>query len=144
MTDAKVVDNFARVMEKLQRGLEVVVEHDRQPVAMIKAPQFRGRSIDDCISQAEARGTHETLDEDFGRDTGKLSSKVIKIVVWDESGYDGCGRAGLSSRPSPRRLLQAFTGPEEQRLKVADKCMPPLYKPKDHGDPFCFTVEARA
>lgn len=68
MTDAEVVDNFARVLEKLQRGLEVIVEHDHQPVAVIKAPQFRGRSIDDCISQAESRGSHETLDEDFGRD----------------------------------------------------------------------------
>ncbi len=86
MTDAEVVGNFAAVLEKLQRGLEVVVEHDHQPVAVIKALEFRGRSIDDCISQAESRGTPATLDEDFGPDLEAVIQshrEPLKPPSWD-------------------------------------------------------------
>jgi len=68
MTDAEVANDFPAVLEKLQRGFEVVVEHDHQPVALIKLPQFRGRSIDECIAMAEAHGSHATLDEGFTQD----------------------------------------------------------------------------
>jgi antitoxin (DNA-binding transcriptional repressor) of toxin-antitoxin stability system len=68
MTDAEVANNFAAVLEKLQRGFEVVVEHDHQPVAVIKLPQFQGRSIDECIATLEASGSHATLDDEFGHD----------------------------------------------------------------------------
>jgi antitoxin (DNA-binding transcriptional repressor) of toxin-antitoxin stability system len=68
MTEAEVAKNFAAVLEKIQQGAEVIVERDAQPVAVIKLPRFRGRSIDECIALAKARGSHATLDEDFAKD----------------------------------------------------------------------------
>jgi hypothetical protein len=38
------------------------VERDAKPVAVIKAPEFRGRPIDECIALAQAHGSHATLD----------------------------------------------------------------------------------
>ncbi len=68
MTDAEVANDFPAVLEKIQRGFEVVVEHDHRPVAVIKLPQFGGRSIDECIAIAEIHGSHATLDEGFAED----------------------------------------------------------------------------
>jgi hypothetical protein len=68
MTDVEVAKDFAAVLEKIQQGAEVIVERDRQPIAVIKLPQFRGRPIDECIALAKARGSHATLDEDFAKD----------------------------------------------------------------------------
>jgi antitoxin (DNA-binding transcriptional repressor) of toxin-antitoxin stability system len=68
MTEAEVAKDFAAVLEKIQQGVEVIVERDAQPVAVIKLPQFRGRPIDECIALVKARGSHATLDEDFTKD----------------------------------------------------------------------------
>jgi hypothetical protein len=50
------------------QGAEVIVARDAKPLAVIEAPQFRGRPIDECIALAKARGSHATPDEDFGKD----------------------------------------------------------------------------
>jgi antitoxin (DNA-binding transcriptional repressor) of toxin-antitoxin stability system len=68
MTEAEVAKDFAAVLEKIQQGVEVIVERDAQPVAVIKLPQFRGRPIDEYIALAKARGSHATLDDDFTKD----------------------------------------------------------------------------
>jgi antitoxin (DNA-binding transcriptional repressor) of toxin-antitoxin stability system len=68
MSEAEVARDFTAVLEKVELGTEVVVERDAAPVAVIKPVQFRGRSIDDCIATARARGSHTTLDEDFAKD----------------------------------------------------------------------------
>ena len=57
MTEAEVARDFAAVLEEIQQGAEVIVERNAQPVAVIKLPQFRGRSIDECIALAKAHGS---------------------------------------------------------------------------------------
>jgi len=39
---------------KVQEGVEVIVEQDHRPVAVIKTPQGRGRKISECIALAKA------------------------------------------------------------------------------------------
>jgi len=56
------------VLEKVRQGVEVVVEQDHRPVAIIKTPQRPGRLIDECIAMARADGSGATLDEDFAKD----------------------------------------------------------------------------
>jgi antitoxin (DNA-binding transcriptional repressor) of toxin-antitoxin stability system len=68
MTEAELARDLHAVLEQVQYGAEVIVERDAKPVALIKAPQFRGRPIDECIALAKARGSHATLDADFGKD----------------------------------------------------------------------------
>jgi hypothetical protein len=68
MTEAELARDPHAVLERVRQGAEVIVERDATPVAVIKAPQFRGRSLDECIAQAKAHGSHATLDEDFAKD----------------------------------------------------------------------------
>ena len=68
MTEAEVAGNFAAVLEKIQRGAEVIVERDCRPVAVIRSPRRTGRPIADCIASAKASGSTGTLDGGFAAD----------------------------------------------------------------------------
>jgi antitoxin (DNA-binding transcriptional repressor) of toxin-antitoxin stability system len=68
ITEAELARDLHAVLERVRQGAEVIVERDAKPVAVIKAPQFRGRPIDECIALAKAHGSHATLDEEFGKD----------------------------------------------------------------------------
>ena len=72
ITEADLARDLHAVLEKVQQGVEVVIERDHRPVAVIKTPQAPGRSIDECIALAKARGSHATLDEDFGKDLEEI------------------------------------------------------------------------
>jgi len=68
ISEAELAHDLHAVLEKVRQGAEVIVERDAEPMAVIKAPQLRGRPIDECIALARARGSHATLDEDFAND----------------------------------------------------------------------------
>ena len=48
MTEAEVARDLHGVIEKVQQGVEVVVEQDHRPIAVIKTPQGPGRSVNEC------------------------------------------------------------------------------------------------
>jgi antitoxin (DNA-binding transcriptional repressor) of toxin-antitoxin stability system len=54
MTEAEVAKDFAAVLERVRQGVEVVVEQDARPVAVIRTPPGPGRHIDECIALAKA------------------------------------------------------------------------------------------
>ena len=68
MTENEVASNFASVLAKIREGIEVVVEQDHRPVAMIKAPMVEGRKISEIVAALEASGANAVIDEDFARD----------------------------------------------------------------------------
>jgi len=68
MTEGEVARNFAAVLQKIREGVEVVVEQDHRPVAVIRPPARSGRPISECIASAKASGSTVTLDEDFAKD----------------------------------------------------------------------------
>ncbi|MBV9158094.1 MAG: hypothetical protein JO097_17650 [Acidobacteriaceae bacterium] len=68
MTDSEVTSNFAAVLETIRTGVEVVVEQDHRPVALIRSPRRSGRAISECIASAKASGSRATLDDGFGKD----------------------------------------------------------------------------
>ena len=68
MTYSEVANNFAAVLENIRKGLEVVVEQDHRPVALIRSPKRSGRPISECIASAKASGSSVTLDGGFARD----------------------------------------------------------------------------
>lgn len=68
MTDSEVTNNFAAVLEKVRTGVEVVVEQDHRPVAVIRSPKRSGRPISECIASAQASGSRLTLDGGFAHD----------------------------------------------------------------------------
>ena len=68
MSEAEVARDLNGVLAKVQQGLEVVVEQDHRPVAIIRSPLPQGRLLSECIDVAEARGSEATLDEGFMKD----------------------------------------------------------------------------
>jgi hypothetical protein len=68
MTEAEVARDLHEVLAKVQRGIEVVVEQDHHPVAVIPSPLAKGRLLSECIALAEGRGSTATLDEGFMKD----------------------------------------------------------------------------
>jgi antitoxin (DNA-binding transcriptional repressor) of toxin-antitoxin stability system len=68
MTYSEVSSNFAAVLENIRNGVEVVVEQDHRPVALIRSPKRSGRPISECIASAKASGSKVTLDGGFAHD----------------------------------------------------------------------------
>ncbi len=68
MSDTEVTNNFASVLEQIRNGIEVVVEQDHRPVALIRAPERSVRSVSECIASAKASDSRVTLDKEFARD----------------------------------------------------------------------------
>jgi antitoxin (DNA-binding transcriptional repressor) of toxin-antitoxin stability system len=77
------------VLEKVRAGAEVVIVKDHSPVAVMKPPQFHGRSIDECIALAKQRekerGYRVTLDPDFATD---LEDIIAQRTPLDTSAWD--------------------------------------------------------
>jgi hypothetical protein len=68
ITESELARDVYAALEKVQGGAEIIVERDARPVAVLKAPAFRGRPIEECIASATAHGSHTTLDDEFGKD----------------------------------------------------------------------------
>jgi hypothetical protein len=49
-------------------ALDLVVEQDHRPVAVIRRPSRSGRSIGEIVRQARQRNSTVMLDPDFGKD----------------------------------------------------------------------------
>lgn len=71
MTDSDVANNFAAVLQKIREGIEVVVEQNHRPVALIRSPLPQGRLLSECIALAEARGTTAVPDDGFMKDVAE-------------------------------------------------------------------------
>jgi hypothetical protein len=54
ITEAELASDIHAVLAKVQEGVEVIVERDHRPVAVIKTPQGPGRKISECIALARA------------------------------------------------------------------------------------------
>jgi len=56
ITEAELARDIHAVLAKVREGVEVIVEQDHRPVAVIKTPKGPGRKISECIALAK---THE-------------------------------------------------------------------------------------
>jgi antitoxin (DNA-binding transcriptional repressor) of toxin-antitoxin stability system len=68
ITEAELARDVHSVLSKVQEGMEVIVEQDHRPVAVIKTPHPKGRLLSESIALAEARGTTAIPDEGFMQD----------------------------------------------------------------------------
>ncbi len=68
ITEAELARDIRGVLAKVKDGIEVIVEQDHRPVAVIRPPQRSGRPISEIIRQAKERNSTVTLDPDFGKD----------------------------------------------------------------------------
>ena len=76
MSEAEIVRDPKTVLEKVQQGVEVIIERDNRPIAVISPPQPIRQTISDCIAFAEhherERGYAVRLDSDFAADVEKI------------------------------------------------------------------------
>lgn len=68
MSEAEVARDLHEVLAKVQQGIEVVIEQDHRPVAVIRSPISKGRLLSESIALAETRGTTAIPDEGFMKD----------------------------------------------------------------------------
>jgi len=54
ITGAELARDIHAMLAKMQTGVEVIVEQDHRPVAVIKTPPKPGRKISECIALAKA------------------------------------------------------------------------------------------
>ena len=68
ISEAEIAKNFAAVLEKVVRqGVDVVVEHDRQPVAVLRAAVPPRRRISEVLALMPKSST-ASMDASFARD----------------------------------------------------------------------------
>jgi len=68
MSEAEVARDLHAVLAKVQQGLEVVIEQNHRPVAILKASHSGGRLISEIVADLKARGSNAVMDDDFARD----------------------------------------------------------------------------
>ena len=73
MSEAEVARDLHAVLAKVQQGVEVVIEQDHRPVAVLKQSQPVGRMISEIVADLKARASNAampaaTMDDDFARD----------------------------------------------------------------------------
>ena len=90
ITDDELARDTRHILEKVQKGIEVIVEHDHHPVAVIKTPQGPGRKISECIALAKAYETKlgyiPVPDPDFAKDVqAAIDSRQepLDLSSWD-------------------------------------------------------------
>jgi len=85
MTEAEVAKNFAAVLEKVRQGVEVVVEHDHQPVAVLRPAVPPRRKISDVLALMPQNST-ATMDAGFARDVQaaiESHREALEPPAWD-------------------------------------------------------------
>ena len=89
MTEAELARDIHTVLDKVQQGLEVVVERNHQPVAVLRAAAPTRRTISESIALAEQRekerGYAVTLDPDFAADVERI---VRHRKPWNPASWD--------------------------------------------------------
>ncbi len=91
LTEAELARDIHAVLARVrEEGLEVIVEQDHRPVAVIKTPQGPGRKLSDCIAIAKAYeenlGYAPVPDADFAADVQAASNthrEPLNPPAWD-------------------------------------------------------------
>ncbi len=89
MTEAELALNLHGVLEQVRQGGEVVIERNHQPVALLRPPEWKHRTLSESIEIAqrreEQRGYAVTLHPDFAADVEEIvrPRKPWNPPTWD-------------------------------------------------------------
>jgi antitoxin (DNA-binding transcriptional repressor) of toxin-antitoxin stability system len=76
VSEADAARDFAAILHRVQAGVEIVIERDARPLAVIRAASPPRRTISECIALAEAHeqetGETPVLDPDFAADVEEI------------------------------------------------------------------------
>ncbi|MGA7416111.1 MAG: hypothetical protein WBW33_36920 [Bryobacteraceae bacterium] len=68
MSEAEVARDLHAVLAKVRQGVEIVIEQDHRPFAVLKSSPAAGRLISEIVADLKARGSKAIMDDDFARD----------------------------------------------------------------------------
>lgn len=85
MSEAEVARDLHELIDRVQQGLEVSIERDREVVAVLRSSKRYGRPIDEAIASAEASGSQITLDASF---TDDLQAIINERQPWNPPSWD--------------------------------------------------------
>jgi antitoxin (DNA-binding transcriptional repressor) of toxin-antitoxin stability system len=89
ISEIEAASNFAALLAQVRAGAEVVIEHDKLPVAVIHAPVPPRRTISDCIALAktheEETGEAPIMDADFAADMEEIikNREAWNPLTWE-------------------------------------------------------------
>ncbi len=85
VTDVEAVRDFAGLLRKVRNGVEVVIEHDAQAIAVVQAPAPPRRSMQECLALLPEHSP-ALVDEDFARDVEEAIAshrEPLGAPTWD-------------------------------------------------------------
>jgi antitoxin (DNA-binding transcriptional repressor) of toxin-antitoxin stability system len=89
VSEADLARDLAAILERVQAGVEVVIERGAQPLAVIRAVSPSRRTISECIALAAAHeketGSAPVLDADFAADVEEI---VRNRQPWNPPTWD--------------------------------------------------------
>ncbi len=81
ISEAEAAGNFERVLARVRAGAEVVIEHNAQPVAVIRAARPPGRTLAECLALAPV-DSPGVVDADFAKDVQAAISAHQEPLTW--------------------------------------------------------------
>jgi antitoxin (DNA-binding transcriptional repressor) of toxin-antitoxin stability system len=67
LTEAELVRDLASALDRVQSGMEIVIERDARPVAVLRAAEPRRRKLSEIAASLSADST-TTLDPNYAAD----------------------------------------------------------------------------
>ena len=71
MSEAEVARDLHAVLAQVQQGVEIVIEQDDRPVAVLKQSPPVGRMISEILADSKERGSQAFVDDNFAHDVEK-------------------------------------------------------------------------
>jgi antitoxin (DNA-binding transcriptional repressor) of toxin-antitoxin stability system len=85
ISEADLARNVHAVLDRVQTGVEVIVERNTRPVAVLRSPEPIRRKLSE-ISAALPENSAETIDLDFARDVKEFVDshrEAVNPPEWD-------------------------------------------------------------
>jgi antitoxin (DNA-binding transcriptional repressor) of toxin-antitoxin stability system len=88
LSETDAVRDMVRILQRVRAGMEVVIERDTQPIAVVRAATPVHRTISECIAFAKAHEEETrapTLDPDFAADVEGI---IRNRKLWNPPSWD--------------------------------------------------------
>ena len=85
ITEADLVRDIRTVLQRVATGVEIIIERDAQPVAVLRAAVPAGRRISECIALLPDDSS-ATIDPDFAKDVDVVIAahgEPLAPPAWD-------------------------------------------------------------
>ena len=86
ISDIDATNDFATVLKHVRAGVEIVIEHDSRPVAILRPAESPVRLLSESLRLAREHASTAILDENFGRDLEAIIEshrEPLKSPEWD-------------------------------------------------------------